>query len=1557
MSPEAAAPESGDLFAGDLIPSHPSSNFTRSSPLLISPNSTDPREGGEGEERGGKCGEGARKSKVDQAGCRVAFRTKSELEVMDDGFKWRKYGMKMVKNSTNPRNYYKCASAGCNVKKRVERDSEDPSYLITTYNGVHNHESLSVRCYDQAPLMVPNCWTLQPPPSQYFSALCQGDVLVSREVPKRQCMAESVLSFVNSTTCISSTDFDAPANSPHLGSAHQSGPIVFNSEKKDTMEGLNKECLNKCVLSLDDSTKQIAIKDFYEGKDSCASNSSEKPGNQVDSCGSVGGGPNNLAVQRSESFVETSILSFSAASAPSANDSEIDKLWHYRDPNGKIQGPFCVVQLRKWSTTGCFPPETRIWHVNNEEVDSVLLTDLLSGKLHKVFPLQSNNSLPSKGVVARGGARLNCFDDRSCGSVNTTGMDGNKVLGPYVCDNESVNSDGWGSQSSNWTAPVNNKKSRWAKLRLLWKAARVFTATAKEFSGANAKVNFLLVEENSRNPDVKSNCNQSLGTLTTVKSSSQDDCAGIPPDLNTRKRSSWANLRLLWKAGRAFATAKEFCGANAEVDFPVVEENKNLDIKKGNCNQSSSIVTTVELSSRDDIAEMLPDLKSSKSASSSRGPIGLQDGEHIWLLDPLEQSTKNVAHAVRADPCSLTASLPEKKMVRRTLKRKYRIISVMFKNHRQHFGRRFEGAAKSFRAMRICRKHGINRVSRVKHIHKQHGIQQWPFRQKWATRKGYSLGDERLFEVSSPSMDKKLDPGLLFIKMSKFARSSPQTLALPDGGEIVVPIASSPSEFFGTNDRPHLVRQDQSGSTASHYERKNTRGTPERQEITMSSCSVEDLQQHFGCKHRDAVKRLDVSISMFKRTCRQHRGYLWPCQIENNDSLARKPFKERHESRFHKLNYLARKLFKVLDVFPLWEQSDNIRHLVRRRRLALKRWVRVKKSQDPSQTLQMSCSGSLTAQSASSLHWPISLPDEGRILSLLEKKTMKKTFKRKCSAMGVSFEDHQQHFCSRCECTANRLGAKPIYEQHGINLVSSVKRIRGQYGILRRTFRKGYSFGGQRPAGVLSLYTEVKLVSRLQFFHMSWLARSSRYPLALRSGSQISGHIAFSSSEFPATNNGAHPSRQDQCGSSASHPEKKRGRETKDGEGENNTISRKDLEQHFGKKREEVANFFGISVSTLKRICRKHGISEWPNRRRNSGNYFPSIQRICREQRIPPWPDWRSNPVFIPPDLNGEKNPSPTFHTLSTDGQITRENEMGGLNSEPNECLPDSFEDPNFQNIRNCSIAEFENPTCHDSHHGHCSDANFHFSAVYNETEAAGRSGYIWEQVSESSNFTFPAYLDAAAPIQPVPPILHPMPHPPIASTQIPRENMGSFEDRTNLLAPQKEPLPAGSSISDLALSQAMHTTPHTTESSEYWRETLASVVGHLMGSQPMPTNPHMTPLVTERQDSQFVKLNATYGEDPINLYLPLMPGIMELKQAVSKQLGLGLDIFKVKYENERGKWILMTHDEDVRELLRLTSSENHDSNRLVVIKVPNTSDFCGNCECDKCRSLKGKKP
>lgn len=50
-----------------------------------------------------KCQNSGIKGKNAEVSQRITFRTRSQLEVMDDGYKWRKYGKKTVKSSPNPR--------------------------------------------------------------------------------------------------------------------------------------------------------------------------------------------------------------------------------------------------------------------------------------------------------------------------------------------------------------------------------------------------------------------------------------------------------------------------------------------------------------------------------------------------------------------------------------------------------------------------------------------------------------------------------------------------------------------------------------------------------------------------------------------------------------------------------------------------------------------------------------------------------------------------------------------------------------------------------------------------------------------------------------------------------------------------------------------------------------------------------------------------------------------------------------------------------------------------------------------------------------------------------------------------------------------------------------------------------------------------------------------------------------------------------------------------------------------------------------------------------------
>ncbi|GMH01782.1 hypothetical protein Nepgr_003621 [Nepenthes gracilis] len=65
---------------------------------------------------------------------RFAFMTKSEVDHLEDGYRWRKYGQKAVKNSPFPRSYYRCTNSKCTVKKRVERSSENPTVVHLAAN-------------------------------------------------------------------------------------------------------------------------------------------------------------------------------------------------------------------------------------------------------------------------------------------------------------------------------------------------------------------------------------------------------------------------------------------------------------------------------------------------------------------------------------------------------------------------------------------------------------------------------------------------------------------------------------------------------------------------------------------------------------------------------------------------------------------------------------------------------------------------------------------------------------------------------------------------------------------------------------------------------------------------------------------------------------------------------------------------------------------------------------------------------------------------------------------------------------------------------------------------------------------------------------------------------------------------------------------------------------------------------------------------------------------------------------------------------------------------------
>ncbi|URE20809.1 WRKY [Musa troglodytarum] len=136
--------------------------------------------------------------------------------VADDGYKWRKYGQKSIKNSPNPRSYYRCTNPRCNAKKQVERSLEDPETLIVTYEGLHLHYTSHF---------------LLPRPQDLFTAACHA-----AKKPKLQ-----------------STDLHAEVPNPSMMLMQQSqaeaGRLVEGlDQSKDTTDDSLRHGLNEDVM-------------------------------------------------------------------------------------------------------------------------------------------------------------------------------------------------------------------------------------------------------------------------------------------------------------------------------------------------------------------------------------------------------------------------------------------------------------------------------------------------------------------------------------------------------------------------------------------------------------------------------------------------------------------------------------------------------------------------------------------------------------------------------------------------------------------------------------------------------------------------------------------------------------------------------------------------------------------------------------------------------------------------------------------------------------------------------------------------------------------------------------------------------------------------------------------------------------------------------------------------------------------------------------------------------------------------------------------------------------
>ncbi|XP_065852868.1 zinc finger CCCH domain-containing protein 44 [Euphorbia lathyris] len=202
-----------------------------------------------------------------------------------------------------------------------------------------------------------------------------------------------------------------------------------------------------------------------QGAGSYGLNSQNTSKNQLGGADSVTVDWSSPAPVTSESVpgVASSVIPppLSSGSELSVGDFENEKLWHYQDPSGKIQGPFSMMQLRKWSEIKIFPDDFRVWRINKKQHDSILLTDALIGRFPKE-PLQPQNShlLSQEETVAyndadkkwehglRQGTDVTCVDKKR--ADHDQKLLQNEVQNHGNSNDELAKSSGLASHSISW---------------------------------------------------------------------------------------------------------------------------------------------------------------------------------------------------------------------------------------------------------------------------------------------------------------------------------------------------------------------------------------------------------------------------------------------------------------------------------------------------------------------------------------------------------------------------------------------------------------------------------------------------------------------------------------------------------------------------------------------------------------------------------------------------------------------------------------------------------------------------------------------------------------------------------------------------------------------------------------------------------------------------------------------------------------------------------------------------------------------------------------------------
>ncbi|KAL2551083.1 Protein NLP7 [Forsythia ovata] len=396
-------------------------------------------------------------------------------------------------------------------------------------------------------------------------------------------------------------------------------------------------------------------------------------------------------------------------------------------------------------------------------------------------------------------------------------------------------------------------------------------------------------------------------------------------------------------------------------------------------------------------------------------------------------------------------------------------------------------------------------------------------------------------------------------------------------------------------------------------------------------------------------------------------------------------------------------------------------------------------------------------------------------------------------------------------------------------------------------------------------------------------------------------------------------------------PERRRGKAEK-------TISLEVLQQYFSGSLKDAAKSLGVCPTTMKRICRQHGISRWPSRKINKVNrsisklkhVIESVQGAegafnltsLAANSVPvaagsiSWPssvnmsNQQTSPGTGPSEFQQDKKEVPICKAPGGDEQAETSNHIPrGRVLGTDDLIPQEagFNLCEGLNPSKTGSGSREESTGTPTSQGSCQGSPCLGNGVFLENDPVALP-IDEHRINVEGSPELPCQKMGESAAFPIPDDFVMVPQEPFGGMLI--EDAGSSHDLKNLCSP----------------SEALFD-EHAPENS--W--TIPPCPDDVLpkDSKAIPVNPLLQ--LSARSDVKTITIKAAYRDDIIRFRLCVDSGIKRLKEEVAKRLKLVPGTFDIKYLDDDHEWVLIACDADFQECIDISRSSGGSIIRLCV--------------------------